>query len=414
MNARPFISIAVDHYRPNRGGLESYIHRLTLELIERDFRVQILTQTAEEVPKKAKVFLIAVPRHPRILREWLFIRRAIKLHIKSGFDIFYAVRHTPFADIYHPHGGLYSSAWASSLDLPASPDSSQARRGRPAFFGSGQARRGTPALSLLNKMMRFIKNLSPYRLLLCFFERHLFLKSKSKLIIAVSDWILEDIRHRFPHCKIPAVVLNNPVNLSFYQPSNDSERSFARAALGISDEIVFLFAANNFRLKGLWTTLKTYQKLTRQYPDTILLIAGRDKRRIFEDAISKLGLCGSQNIRFLGWQPDMRKIYHASDIIVLPTRFDPMPVTLLEGAASRLPIITSSQNGMAHFIKNTGAGFVVSDPHDTEGFFQSMVKMMDPGLRKSIGQASFEMAQEFDEKNHFNKLIDLMKNISPS
>ena len=88
MKSKPSISIAIDRYQPDRGGLESYIHQLTLELMGRDFPIQILTQTAEKVPKRAKVFLISVPRQPRILREWLFIRKSLKLHIQSGFDIF--------------------------------------------------------------------------------------------------------------------------------------------------------------------------------------------------------------------------------------------------------------------------------------------------------------------------------------
>ena len=56
-------------------------------------------------------------------------------------------------------------------------------------------------------------------------------------------------------------------------------------------------------------------------------------------------------VRFLGARDDVRPLYAAADCLVLPTRYDPFPNTVLEALAMALPAIVSTQCGAAEIIE---------------------------------------------------------------
>ena len=58
-----------------------------------------------------------------------------------------------------------------------------------------------------------------------------------------------------------------------------------------------------------------------------------------------LGL--SDRVRFVGYCPDVRDAYFASDFLVHPTFYDPCSNVVLEALACGLPVITTRDNGAA-------------------------------------------------------------------
>ena len=69
-------------------------------------------------------------------------------------------------------------------------------------------------------------------------------------------------------------------------------------------------------------------------------------------------------VHLLGFLPDIRPAFHASDFFVLPTYYDPCSLVVFEALACGLPVITTACNGAGELMTEGREGFVVPAPDD--------------------------------------------------
>ncbi|MGB9154228.1 MAG: glycosyltransferase [Alphaproteobacteria bacterium] len=105
--------------------------------------------------------------------------------------------------------------------------------------------------------------------------------------------------------------------------------------------------------KGLDTMLASLQNL----PDCILWLAGDGPlRRELETLAKKLGVI--DRVRFLGWRTDRAALLRASDICVLPSRYEPFGTVILEAWAAGTPLVACASAGPAAHIENDVNGLL--------------------------------------------------------
>lgn len=77
---------------------------------------------------------------------------------------------------------------------------------------------------------------------------------------------------------------------------------------------------------------------------------------------------GLRNTFFLGnqKQDELRRLYNAADVFVMPSRREPFGLVALEAMACGLPVVGSNEGGLPEFI-NSQVGTLVS-PEDEEAF----------------------------------------------
>jgi UDP-glucose:(heptosyl)LPS alpha-1,3-glucosyltransferase len=124
-------------------------------------------------------------------------------------------------------------------------------------------------------------------------------------------------------------------------------RGAARAELGCQPrDMLFLFVGSGFARKGLGAAIEALRLVDhRSY---WLLVVGKDREAArFMAQAAPLG----DRVRFLGARDDVRALYAAADCLILPTRYDPFPNTVLEALAMALPAIVSTQCGAAEIIE---------------------------------------------------------------
>ncbi|NIM05481.1 MAG: glycosyltransferase, partial [Armatimonadetes bacterium] len=83
-----------------------------------------------------------------------------------------------------------------------------------------------------------------------------------------------------------------------------------------------------------------------------------------------------QHIIFGGAAADTRPFYCASDVFVLPTKFDPFANTTNEALASGLPVITTHTNGASEIL-TPKEGYVVERSTDIEELSAAMRALLD-------------------------------------
>jgi glycosyltransferase involved in cell wall biosynthesis len=74
---------------------------------------------------------------------------------------------------------------------------------------------------------------------------------------------------------------------------------------------------------------------------------GPDKHSL-EVMIKDLGL--GHKVRLLPWQDNLSLVYSAIDMLLLPSRFEGVPVTMLEAMYCRLPIVSSNIPPITEFL----------------------------------------------------------------
>jgi glycosyltransferase involved in cell wall biosynthesis len=118
---------------------------------------------------------------------------------------------------------------------------------------------------------------------------------------------------------------------------------------------------------------------------------GEDRRRLSHlVAVKKL-----KNVTFQGakFGDELRAIYRDSDVFVLPSDREGMPLVLLEAMAASLPVVGSDVPGIRELVK--GTGLLVEDP-DPENFARALAPLAtQPQKLAGLSAASRAAAEEY-------------------
>ncbi|MEO6259379.1 MAG: glycosyltransferase family 4 protein [Thermoanaerobaculia bacterium] len=123
------------------------------------------------------------------------------------------------------------------------------------------------------------------------------------------------------------------------------ERQALRARLGIpADQVVFLFSAKLVARKDPMTLLRAFQRMRHASDATILFVGDGELRATLETYISENSL---DRVRFAGFinQSELPKFYGLSDVLVLPSLYEPRGAVINEAMASGLPVVVTDRCG---------------------------------------------------------------------
>jgi UDP-glucose:(heptosyl)LPS alpha-1,3-glucosyltransferase len=185
-------------------------------------------------------------------------------------------------------------------------------------------------------------------------------------------------------------------------------RAAFRAAHGIGPtENVALFTGHNFRLKGLGPLLKAMaDRLKRS--DAIplrLLVCGGGDPAPFRTLAQRLGI--EQHVTFLGRVPDVRACFHASDLFVLPTYYDPCSLVVFEALACGLPVVTTRCNGAGELLSQGVEGFVIDSPDDQPGLIAALDALSNAQFRGRAAVAAARLGREQSFDRHVDRLLEV-------
>lgn len=165
-----------------------------------------------------------------------------------------------------------------------------------------------------------------------------------------------------------------------YDPGEISEHEHEDASLwlGANPRILYLGRIDmhtkglDLLLKALATGTKT-KVLPLSLQVTFIGPDCGDEARLKRFAV-QLGI--QDNVRFLGRVDDRTRWYviRSCDIMVLPSRHDAFPTTMIEALASGKPVIVSEQTGISRLVQTMRCGYVVRPDHASicEGFVRAL------------------------------------------
>jgi glycosyltransferase involved in cell wall biosynthesis len=212
-------------------------------------------------------------------------------------------------------------------------------------------------------------------------------------IIYVSHFAYDEaIRNRIAPRK-RTLVIENGINLRAYaEPLN---RVAIRKALNVPVEVtIFCFVGRFTEQKGIDVFLRAIKMLPGQSGAfRVWLVGDGPLRSELEQYVAKENL--GSIVQFLGYRSDVPEILQASDVFVLPSRYEAMPISLLEAMAAGLPCVVTSVGDNAKIVEDGTTGIVVP-PENPEALATALRKMLaDSEMRQAMGEAARKKAQEY-------------------
>jgi glycosyltransferase involved in cell wall biosynthesis len=110
----------------------------------------------------------------------------------------------------------------------------------------------------------------------------------------------------------------------------------------------------------------------------------------------------SQKVSFLGDRRDVPDLLSQSQIFILATHYEGLPISILEAMRSGLPIIGSAVNGIPEEVEHGVTGLVVP-PRDPVALADAIRLLVEsPGLRQQMGKAG---RQKFEREFTIDRMI---------
>ncbi len=163
-----------------------------------------------------------------------------------------------------------------------------------------------------------------------------------------------------------------------------------------------LFVGRLAGVKGVPILITAIERLAKIHPDlTLRLVGDGPDRPALEAEVAKRGL--QDRIVFLGYrsQAEVAEELAQTDVFVLPSFAEGVPVVLMEAMAAQVPVLTTRIAGVPELVEDGVNGRLVP-PGDTDAFAQALDEMLStPDTRKAYGVAgrarvvaAFDAAQE--------------------
>ncbi|SNS62409.1 Glycosyltransferase involved in cell wall bisynthesis [Bacillus sp. OK838] len=137
----------------------------------------------------------------------------------------------------------------------------------------------------------------------------------------------------------PFEIINNGIDVSRYKFNIETREQY-RSKYNFNDKIVighighFTFQKNHDFLIDVFAEL---YKVNNRYQ--LLLIGGGDLRNTIEEKVKLLGL--SDAVIFAGKSLEVPQLMQAMDLIIMPSKFEGLPLTLVEAQTACLPCYVS-------------------------------------------------------------------------
>jgi glycosyltransferase involved in cell wall biosynthesis len=167
-----------------------------------------------------------------------------------------------------------------------------------------------------------------------------------------------------------------------------------------SQPFELLCAGRMTAVKGQHVLLEAMQLLKARRCPVRLHLAGDGEDRIaLQEHVSAAGL--GDSVVFHGFlnQDELRKLYASTDVFVLPSFAEGVPVVLMEAMALGIPCITTWVNGIPELIRNGIDGLTVA-PGDTAALANAIATCLgDRRLRQQLSLSARERAVELADLN---------------
>ncbi len=192
-------------------------------------------------------------------------------------------------------------------------------------------------------------------LLRYYLENYAFNKVDLVITVSLEDKLWLEENYKLQNC------VHSPLGIDFSKIDKvDTCKSELRSELSLpANETLFLTVARFVYQKGysvLVDAISIVMKRVANRNFKFLFVGDGESFEEIKEYSRKLGVYDS--ILFMGGRSDVYKIMKSSDYLILPSRWEGSPITLIEAGYCRLPLITSDTYGNRETVKHKSTGLL--------------------------------------------------------
>jgi UDP-glucose:(heptosyl)LPS alpha-1,3-glucosyltransferase len=385
------IALCYESVLPSRGGCETYIVDLARRLLAEGHVVELYACRWDEqaVPAGVRTFGLPAVSGPRFVRPWRFGALCEQALTRGDHDVSLGFNKTWGQDVLYPQGGLHTASFDHNLVKVNHP--------------------------WMRQLVAFVRGLDLAHRSFVRLERKQYLSQPRPLIIVNSNMVRRHFQQYYGIPPEEVFVVRSAIDPQRFCENDRLRRRLEDRQRWCLDpeHVVGLFAAMNYRLKGLEPLLHSV-RLLLQMPEFRpaaqrfrLLVAGHPRYGHWQRLANRLGI--GHQVQFIGHCPDMKRAYFAADFLVHPTFYDPCSLVVLEALACSLPVITTRANGASELLHPLQEGYVIDNPHQHEHLAWGIGQLLDPDRRKAFAAAARRTALQWTFDHHYRALVQVLE-----
>jgi len=211
-------------------------------------------------------------------------------------------------------------------------------------------------------------------------------------VIAVSDRVASSMR--LGPDGPPVTVIPNGVDSEGLGAAART-REDARRDLGVPAEGLVVGTVGGITAKkGHAVLVRAARAVVDAHPDARFVFVGLpiDPDPVRAE-IDRAGL--GDRVVLAGYREEAARLMRAFDVYCLPSRFEGMPVSLLEAMALGIPAVATAVGGVPEVVAD-GEDVLLVPPDDPVALAATLISLLgDPARRRAVGEAAARTAERF-------------------
>lgn len=157
----------------------------------------------------------------------------------------------------------------------------------------------------------------------------------------------------------------------------------ARRGFGVPPEAFLLVCVANLRpVKNHRLLVQAARRVLDARPDALFLLAGDGPlRHEIAAEVRALGL--ADRVRLLGRVPAASRLIAAADLLVLSSRYEALPVTVMEALAAGVPVVAPAVGGIPDIV-TTGRNGILTAPGRADALADGILRAMRPDVHATL------------------------------
>jgi glycosyltransferase involved in cell wall biosynthesis len=216
--------------------------------------------------------------------------------------------------------------------------------------------------------------------------------------------ISREIAQEYRECGVPkrkVHVIHNGIELDRFRPADAQEQSALRQRLGLPlGGVLVTYTGKLNRGKGLESLMRAWKAVAAKHADAHLVLVGSGRmmylscERELREYVGANGL--ASRVAFTGYQTDVPDYLRASDVFVLASESEGLPISLIEAMACGLGCVATGVGGMLD-VATRDVNALLVPVMDDAALAAALDRMIgDRSLRARLGTAALERAQAFE------------------
>ena len=176
------------------------------------------------------------------------------------------------------------------------------------------------------------------------------------------------------------------------------------------EHIIIGTIANHYKTKGLDILIQAAKKVKESHKNIFFVILGDGpKRKKLEQQIIEASL--QDTVFLIGFIKHAAQYISAFDIMVLPSRKEGLPYTLLETMARKVPIIATKVGGIPSLIQHNKQGILIPPEQSNILAEQIILLSTQPEKQKKLIQQASQIIHTYTKETMWQKTNIVYKKI---